>query len=347
MRKLTLVMILALLTTLAIAQTAPVSSVTGTKCVFMAPLTWRADGAGQYKFDGNVSLNKAGISKDGLVRTDSSEGTCETGTSYATSDVVTGFTANWTFSGQVTLEVTTTGKADDYKPVINGVPVDLTKSPAGSSLKWRATLAPESTLTEVRIVYTDRSGVAGSFGNPDISGFTARKVIYIKGSTKETLYNFQIPVRVGESQKTAGNCDFYLDSRTHSDLADIRFTQSDGETSLPYYRESIEGSRPNRVATFWVKIPEIPKDADLPLYIYYACRNAGDLSSAEAVFDLYDDFSSNGIDAKKWKVVLAEKTSQAAVIGSLLEIDNARVTSVNYEFKNGIIEYKAKMAGNG
>ena len=102
------------------------------------------------------------------------------------------------------MEVTTTGKAGDYKPVTNGVPLDLSKIPAGSSLKWRATLAPNSSLSEVQISYKDIAGAAGSFGNPDLSGFTVRKMLYVKGSSQVSVYNFQIPIKVGESQKAAG-----------------------------------------------------------------------------------------------------------------------------------------------
>ncbi|MFA5143427.1 MAG: DUF2341 domain-containing protein [Candidatus Omnitrophota bacterium] len=347
MRKWTLVMMLALLTTIAAAQTTPAPSAAARKAVSMAPLTWRADGAGLYKFDGNISLTNAGISKEGAVRTDSAAGACEAQVSYLADGTITGLAANWTFTGQVTMEVTTTGKASDYKVVTNGVPLDLTKSPAGSSLKWRATLAPQSALTEVRIVYTDSSGVMGSFGNPDLSGFTARKVFYVKGSSKEALYNFQIPVRVGESKKAAAACDIYLDSPSKSDLADIRFTLADGETSLAYYRESIEGAKPDRVVTFWLRIPEIPKDAVLPLYIYYAAAGASSLSDAEKVFDFYEDFNANVIDPKKWKVMLADKTSRAAAAGSMLELDKARAAAIKYKFKDGIIEYRAKIAGSG
>jgi hypothetical protein len=152
-------------------------------------------------------------------------------------------------------------------------------------------------------------------------------------------------VKVGESQKASG-CDFYLDSLSKADLIDIRFTQADGETLLPYFREGITGTAPNRVAAFWVRIPEIPKEG-LPIYAYYACAGASDLSNPEKVFDFYDDFNRTSIDSAKWKVVLEDKTSQATVSSSTLTLDAARATTTSYNFTNGIIEYRAKMTGNG
>ncbi len=343
MRKLTLftVTILLALTTfspLAYAALAP------RQAVFTPPVTWRADGSGQYEFNGAVSLDKAGIAKDGSVNS-TQGGTCELKAAYTTEGKILTIAANWTFTGKVTMEVSATGDAKDYTPITNGVPLTSDKFTAGSSLKWRATLDPQSALAEVRIACTDASGAAGTFGNPDISGFAARKKITIKGSTDTALYNFQVQIKAGESQKAAG-CDVYLESPSKADLADIRFTQADGVTSLPYFRESITGAKPNRVAAFWVKIPEIPKGG-LPIYVYYSCAGASDLSNGEQVFDFFDDFNLAALDGAKWKVALEGKTSQAYVSGSMLNIDAARATTANYNFNNGIIEYRAKVSGNG
>lgn len=345
MKRLTILTILALLTTLAMAQTASNPSVTAAKAIFTPPLIWGgATGAGQ-PFGDNVSLNKAGAAKDGSVQTNSSEGTCELSAPYPTAANIDSISANWTFTGSVTMEVTATGKTEDYKPITNGVPLAKGQFTPGSKLKWRATLTPNSTLTEVRIAYTDLSGVAGTMGSPVISGFRARKIITVKGSPDDSLYNFQIPITVGESQKAAG-CDIYLDSSSLSNLIDIRFTAADGETPIAYWRESVTGIKPNRIATFWIRIPEVPKGAELPLYIYYGKEKADDLSDATKVFDLFDDFTGP-LDNKKWKVFLAAKTSSVSVVNSILEINNARITAPDYNFAGGIIEYRAKLTAVG
>ncbi len=375
MKKLTILTILALLTaaTAMAALTVPVipAQAAAKKYAYSAPLTWRADGAGQFKFDGAVTLTNAQIASDGSVTTDSatagsSQGTCELTTPYQADGVVDYISANWTFAGAVTMEVTATGSPKDYTAITNGALIDSSMFLPGSKLKWRATLAAGSSLTEVRIAYKDLSGASGTFGSPDLSGFTKRIQIVIlrseatkdlkdssaasqpqnDSSGSQSLFNYQMPIRVGESEKAAG-CDVYLHSATQSDFTDVRFTQADGETSLPYYRERVSGSAGQRVALFWVKIPEIPKDASLPIYVYYNANKAPDLSNPNKVFDFYEDFGGAGLDTKTWNITLLDKMGQANVSGSMLSLDSARATTVKNVFAGGILEYRAKAAANG
>ncbi|MDD5428347.1 MAG: DUF2341 domain-containing protein [Candidatus Omnitrophica bacterium] len=343
MRKLTLIMILALVSLAMPAAQTDAATVTAKRAVFERPLSWRADGAGQYAFKGNVTLTKAAIATDGSVQS-ASGGTCELTMPYTAAGKISTISANWTFTGKVTLEVSATGNEKDYVAVTNGVPLAREAFAAGSGLKWRAALDAGSALTEVKIAYTDSSGVSGTFGNPDISGFAHRKKVYIENPSKTALYNFQMQLKIGESKKSA-NCAFYLDTAPLPDFTDIRFTQADGQTSLPYFIENVNGKKASRTAAVWLKIPEIPKEG-LPIYIYYGNSKAADLSSAAAVFDFFDDFTAN-LNSAGWKVELESKDSLVSVSGSTLAIDAARVTTSAYKFYNGIIEYRAKMVANG
>ncbi len=293
---------------------------------FKSALVWRQDEKGDYKF-----------------KIPASDGTYEIDSAYTTDGNIETITAAWKFTGKVTLELS----ADNglhYTPVVNGVPLAF-GFVKGNQIKWKATLAADSELTEVRIVYTDTSGVIGSFGCPELSGFKFRKPIYINGSPQEELFNYQMKIRVAEGNHKSQEADVYCEGNIKSDFKDIRFTAQDGETPLPYYLENITGERPNRMATFWVKIPQIPQDG-VSIYIYYGNPEAEDLSNGEDVFDFFDDFSGQELDTAKWELQ-TNLGGECNVANSFLKLDGARIISKDYQMENGIIEYRAKAeAGN-
>jgi len=311
------------------------------KAAFVSALTYRADGAGDYTFTGGASSGTT-INEDGAVEYTTSPGRYEVRTPYETDGIIYSITANWEFTGKVTLEVSPTGSSADYKPITNGAPLKVDALEAGTKIIWRATLAPDSTLTGVKIVYTDLSGVLGSFGTPALSGFVFRKPVYVTGTEAGDLFHYQLPVRVGESP-AAANCDFYLAGSVRNNFADVRFTQEDQETLLPYYLESVTGEAPNRTALFWVNVPHIPEEG-LLLYLYYGNRDAASMSTTN-VFDLFDGFTGAALDTDEWTAELDADFSMVELSGSLLRLDAAKVTS-NYELRDGIIEYKAK-TGSG
>lgn len=321
------------------------ASEAGNQATFTAPLTWFAGGADNHSF-ANVLLSNASMAKDGSVVSGASGGTGELFNPVVTKGQITGLSATWSFTGQVTLEVSVTGNPMNYVRVTNGVPLPFQGLPNGSRIKWRATLAPQSSLSQVRIVYTDLSGVAGSFGSELLSGFEARKQIFVKGSEAGDLFQYQIQVKVGESQKSPDPCDLKLNGGVLSDFKDVRFTLADGETVVPQYLESVSGKAPDRLATFWIKIPEIPVDG-LSLYMYFSRTGADDLSSGEKVFDLFEDFDGTVINPEKWKLTLGDKTGKAYVSDSLLFLEKAKLTTAPYVFADGILEYKASISGSG
>ena len=297
------------------------------KAGFASAIVWRQDGTGDYTFGNSEPTGP---------------GTYESTTPYETEGLIYGITASYEFTGEVTLEVSTTGNTTDYVKVVNGVPLELGEFIGGNKITWKATLAAGSMLTKVKIVYNDLSGVLGSFGTPELSGFMFRKPVYLTGSTAGELFHYQVPVKIGESVGSAGY-DFYLKGVIHADFADVRFTQADTETLLPHYLENITGDAPNRTATFWLNIPQLPKEG-LAIYLYYGNADAKSASS-EAVFDFFDDFEGAALDETKWTAALNEDFSYLEVSDSLLRLDAAQVTTNVYElFANGIVEYKAKTA---
>ncbi len=82
------------------------------------------------------------------------------------------------------------------------------------------------------------------------------------------------------------------------------------------------------------------------LYIYYGKIAAQDLSDADKVFDFFDDFNGTVLNPKKWKVTLYDKEGTAGVADSILSLKSAKITSLDYNFASGLIEYKAGSSAN-
>ena len=303
--------------------------------IFKSALVWRADAQGDY-----------------VVDEFSSPGTYAISPAYAAEGIVETITVNYKFKGEVSLEVSA-DNGRHYVPVVNGVPLRPVHS--GKEIKWRVALGEDSELTEVRIVYTDASGVITTFGQPQLSGFKFRKRIAIARSNPspssslrgeaeaipEDLFNYQIPILVSRSADTSApgggvNCE----GNVKADFSDVRFTCADGETILPHYLESIMGESPDKIAAFWVKIPQIPS-AGLPIYMYYGNPQAQSKSSGKDVFDFFDDFTQDELDPEIWEVH-PELGGSYELSDSRLKLDGVGITSRTYQFKDGIIEYRAK-----
>ncbi|MFH1046420.1 MAG: DUF2341 domain-containing protein [Candidatus Omnitrophota bacterium] len=280
-------------------------------------LVWRQDTQGDYIFEQPVTPGIYDISP-----------------TYITQGEIQSITASWKFSGEVTLEVS----ADNglhYTPIINGVPL-TSGFVKGNNLKWRVTLGANSDVTEVRLAYTDAAGIVGGFGEPRLSGFTTRKKLVILNPGYQNLFNYQLPVRVAESFG-AGDYDVHCNGDIEADFEDIRFTTTDGQSLIPHYIESVEGTTPNRIAVVWIKVPQIPPQG-LDIYLYYGSVMAEDISSAEAVFDFYDSFEEDGLNLEKWMV----KEGIYAVADSELRLDAASIMTKVFTLHDGVVEYRAQ-----
>ena len=283
---------------------------TSTTDSYKSPLIWRMDEEGDYL----LSELAAGKTYE-LVDAIETPGQIKT------------FTASWQFKGQVTLELSA-NNGQDYAQVVYGVPL-ASGFISGDQLKWRVTLSPDSELSQIKIAYTDTSGVTGTFGIPALSGFKFRKPIYITNPSGEALFNYQIRVEVKEEE-----------IRTEADFADIRFTAADKETPLPHYLESITGNEPARIAVYYVNVPQFPEDG-LKIYLYYGNSDAIELSDADKVFDFFDDFTQDELDAEKWEAY-TDLEGSYGLSDSQLKLGRTKIISQTYRFKDGIIEYQAR-----
>jgi len=292
--------------------------------IISAPLTWGVDNSGEYPLPA--------LSSGGLYSTDQF---------VATNGQVSSITMNWESKGKVEMEVS----ADNglhYAPIVNGVPLknDFVK---GDRIRWRAkSLSDDAKLISVKISYTDTSGVKGDFGQPLLSGYKYRKAFSVKNNSAQDLYNYQLKLRIGESELTQG-VGLNTSARASDDFSDLRFTATDTQTILPHYLENIEGESPNRIAVVWVKIPQMQQDSLLKLYLYYGNSEAESISDGNKTFDFFDDFKALALDQDKW-VIHVDKNGSQQLNGGLLKLDAAEVITKDYIFKEGIVEYSAEVA---
>jgi hypothetical protein len=114
--------------------------------------------------------------------------------------------------------------------------------------------------------------------------------------------DYQIAVIVHHGMGNDSGSEVYLDEIGNEDFSDLRFTSSDGLTSLSYWIESVE----NDTAFVWVKIAESLGDAqnayDRTLHMYYGNPTALSESNPYDTFVFFDDFNGTELDSSKWDV---------------------------------------------
>ena len=106
----------------------------------------------------------------------------------------------------------------------------------------------------------------------------------------------------------------YLNGKCRSDFGDIRFTDSDGVTLLPYW---VEDKVDSNYAKVWVKVPSIPASpSQATIYIYYGNSSATSASNGNNTFVLFDDFDT--LDTNKWDVNTLNGGSASVSGGALV-----------------------------
>ncbi|TRZ52274.1 MAG: DUF2341 domain-containing protein, partial [Dehalococcoidia bacterium] len=294
--------------------------------IFKSDLVWRTDGKGDYLIP---------------VLT---EGTHALNTAIVAGGTIESITANWEFQGKATLEVSANNGAN-YTKIINGTSL-AAGFVKGNQIRWRAQVEKDSSITQIVIGYTDTSGLAGNLGTPALTGFAYRKPVHVNNPSKEGLFNYQVKVVVSEDENQKSEAaDIYCEGNIKSDFKDIRFTTADGQRILPHYLESVSGVHPFRKAVCWVKIPQIPVEG-VSIYMYYGNSSAKDVSSAEDVFYLYDDFKADTLDPEKWYTSVQVGGSYSCG-NSLLKLDAVNIMSKNYHITNAVIEYSARIESDG
>jgi len=112
------------------------------------------------------------------------------------------------------------------------------------------------------------------------AAFKYRRRIIITEQSGSDLTDYQVLIELDSS-----NFDF---SKTQTNGEDIRFADANGNL-LPYWIE--EWDAVNKRAKVWVKVPTIPANSSVEIWMYYGNPKFPSASDGGATFDFFDDFS--------------------------------------------------------
>ena len=169
-----------------------------------------------------------------------------------------------------------------------------------------------------------------------LAGWAYRRAITITEQSGSDLTDYQVRIELNSS-----NFDF---SKANADGSDIRFTKDDGETLLPHWIEKWDSS--NQQAVVWVKVPSIPANSDVTIYMYYGNSRAVSESDGEAVFEFFDDFdtfNANWQDTGQlsWDLIEVANGELHLVTGTVY--GRRALTYNGYTFTDGIIEARIRI----
>ncbi|MFH0779237.1 MAG: DUF2341 domain-containing protein [Parcubacteria group bacterium] len=118
-------------------------------------------------------------------------------------------------------------------------------------------------------------------GDSWLEGWQYRNKISISNTNVDAdLSYFPLLVKISETGGGTANIGYNLSDTTNG--YDIRFTDSDGATLLPYESESFSVASNNLTANLWVNIPTVDHDAATDIYIYYGNDSANTDWTAES-----------------------------------------------------------------
>jgi hypothetical protein len=112
-----------------------------------------------------------------------------------------------------------------------------------------------------------------------LSGYLYKKEITVSNADNSVTWKLigKTSDAVGEDVDCNGHC---LDT-----FYDLRFTESDGTTIIPHYRDSVVDSGGTKLATVAIK-----NTTETTAYMYYGKADATDSSSGANTFTQFDDF---------------------------------------------------------
>jgi len=77
-----------------------------------------------------------------------------------------------------------------------------------------------------------------------------------------------------------------------SDFSDLRFTDSSGTTSIPYWKESTTAGA---TTTVWVNLPSLPASGSATIYMYFGNSSATSSDSGASTFPFFEDFEQGNL----------------------------------------------------
>lgn len=128
-------------------------------------------------------------------------------------------------------------------------------------------------------VQAARTVILGEAAAGWLPGWGYRRPVLIVEASGNELRGYQVRVVLTP--------DSFSYDKARADGGDLRFTDSDGATQLPYW---IERWEPGGTSVVWVRVPEVPPLGEKVIYLYYGNPGAAGQGSGEEVFEFFDDF---------------------------------------------------------
>ena len=137
-----------------------------------------------------------------------------------------------------------------------------------------------------------------------LSGYAYRKEITITGTPDGAQTNYQMLLNIIKGAGSDGGNSVYLGNHALDWPEDIRFTKSDGETLLDFWREESDATD----GTWWIEFDSISASPNTAtFYIYYGKASDSDVSNGDNTFIQFDNFE-RGSDGDPiggdWTVVI-------------------------------------------
>jgi len=159
-------------------------------------------------------------------------------------------------------------------------------------------------LAKVRADVSIRGMDIGLFrGEWALDGWNYRRPVTITEQSGNDLTDFQVLVELDGS-----NFNFV---HAQSNGEDVRFTDTEGNL-LSYWIEEWDAA--NEKAEVWVKVPFIPANSEIEIYMYYGNPTVASASDGEATFEFFDDFEGDKLDTSKWVDVDANPSVSDSIL---------------------------------
>lgn len=129
-----------------------------------------------------------------------------------------------------------------------------------------------------------------------LSGYLYRKLKPVNATAAGAQTDYQVKLKVGESSGSP-TPDIHCEEHCEDFPNDIRFTGPDEQSKHSYWVESITGESPNRLAKIHIKIPTIPSEGSIDLYMYYGKSADSGESNGDNTFLFFDDFDGDSLNA--------------------------------------------------
>lgn len=172
---------------------------------------------------------------------------------------------------------------------------------------------------------------------PWLEGYAYRRKIHLSAGSPESGTDYEVKLAIGQTSGASGE-DFDLDGHAQNFGTDLRFTSSDKETLLHFWRKEITGSPPNQLATVRVQVTD---DLTSPqsIYCYYGKPGAADASSGPNTYHLFQDFSNtpNGDPPVGWTVAVGTWQVTDAIL--YCPSTDSSVHKVYYPHSHGLTSY--------